>query len=124
MSIECSKIIGSSDGITPYTHKINHIHGTLIFISTIDYGEVKFLDGISIGTDMIIGGIGHRTIHSIIGVIGTMDGSDMVTLITMDTDTILIDGIIQVIGMMETGSDITKVLHITSIEKIKTSHIT
>ena len=54
--------------------------------------------GISIGTDMIFGGIGHRTIHSTIGIIGTMDGSDMVTLSIMDTDTILTDGIIQIIG--------------------------
>ena len=43
----------------------------------------------------------------------------MVTLSIMDTDTILTDGIIQIIG-----SDTIKELHTTLEEKIKTSHIT
>ena len=59
--------------------------------------------GISIGTDMIFGGIEHKTIHSTIGIIGTMVGLVLVTLSIMDTDTILTDGIIQIIG-----SDIIK----------------
>ena len=45
--------------------------------------------GISIGTDMIFGGIGQWDIHSTIGVIGTMDGDSTVTHSIMDTDTIL-----------------------------------
>jgi hypothetical protein len=57
---------------------------------------------------MIIGGIGHKTTHSILGIIGTMVGLDMVTLSIMDIDTILIDGTIQVIGIMEIGSDTIK----------------
>jgi len=75
--------------------------------------------GISNGTDMIFGGIGHKTIHSTIGIIGTMDGLDMVTLSIMDTDIILTDGIIQTDGLTT-----TKELHTILEEKIKTSHIT
>ena len=75
--------------------------------------------GISIGTDMIFGGIGHKTIHSTIGIIGTMVGLVLVTLSIMDTDTILTDGIIQIIG-----SDIIKDMPTIFLQTIETSHIT
>ena len=45
----------------------------LISIIEIDCGEMVSHIGISIGTDMIFGGIG-QTIRSTIGIIGTMDG--------------------------------------------------